>query len=118
MRKYVKTFKSKEALETLISKIISKNGKFSVTGLKITYSYPQKKESVLSAKLPTDIVKLVSEGKVTYRGGGMSGKYAGYYRIKVKGYTKEFVVTIDKLLDLEKLGKRTIQFSAPFRKER
>ena len=118
MRKYVKTFKSKEALETLISKIISKQGKFTVTGLKITYSYPQKKETVLSAKLPTDIVKLVSEGKVTYRGGGMSGKYAGYYRIKVKGHTKEFVVTLEKLRKLEQQGKRIILFSAPFRKER
>jgi hypothetical protein len=59
--------------------------------------------------LHPDLLTLVKNNKVTYRGCGF-----GKDGFKIKVAKKEYVISHEELLDLEKINK--IQFSAPFRK--
>lgn len=111
MKTHVKKCKTEKTLQEMIAKIIKKGGKFSVTGLTIRYSYPTK---TLTNRLPNGTLKLIKEGKVTYRGCGMSGKYAGMFRLKVNG--KEYIITSERLSSLQKQAGRKIRFKAPHRR--
>ena len=111
MKTHVKKCKTEKTLQNLIAKVIKKGGKFSVTGLTIRYSYPTKN---LTNRLPNGILKLINEGKVTYRGCGMSGKYAGMFRLKVNG--KEYIITSERLNSLQQQAGRKIRFKAPHRR--
>ena len=114
MKTYQKTHKTAKALESHIAKIIARKGKFSVDGLTIKYSFAKAETAPRSERIPTNTLDLIKEGRVTYRGCGISGKYAGMFRIKVSG--KEYRITLNKLRSLEEQAGRKIRFSAPYRR--
>jgi hypothetical protein len=109
MKTYTKTHQSKKALNSHIAKIKARGGEYLVNGYKIRYSFPQQDNN----ELPSDTQQQVNEGKVTYRGCGISGKNAGMYKLKV--HNKEYIVSLDTLKSFEK-GDKKIRFDAPFRK--
>lgn len=114
MKTYQKTHRTAKALESHISKIIARKGKFSVNGMTIKYSFSEKETKPRGEKVPTDTIEMIQAGKVTYRGYGIDGKYAGFFRIKV--HKKEYRVTLEKKRALEQLAGRKIPFSAPLRR--
>jgi hypothetical protein len=114
MKSYQKTHKTAKALESHIAKIIARKGKFSVNGMTIKYSFSNSDSKPRGERVPSDTVEMIKAGLVTYRGYGIDGKYAGFYRIKV--HKKEYRVTLEKKRALEELAGRKIPFKAPLRR--